>query len=217
MKKWVVPLVVIFLTLAVFFGQWFFPEPKLPYTVEIIGSDIWNVYYPNRHFLSQSLKAFELPFWAKDIGMGTPLFAEGQIGAFFVPNLVLYGLLPTWLAWNLSIVVSFFLLVLGSYLFFRKLGISNWASLFSAVSFGFGGYFVARIIHIAPLQTASLLPWVFLAGEYLWEKPTKWRFLMFSLVLSQQMFAGHMQWVFITLLGFFVFSAFHLFQRKRIS
>src|SRR3990170_6220182 len=191
MLKRLLPILFITLVVIAFFWRLFYPEPKLIYSVEIIGSDIWNVYYPVKHFLSQSLKGGQLPFWSKDLGIGLPVQAEGQVGTFYLPNLILYWLLPTWLAWNLSLVFTFFLLFLGSYLFFRKLGVSRVGSLFSGFAFSFGGYFVTRIIHIAPLETASLLPWVFLAGEYLWENPNSKRFLLFGLVLSQQIFAGH--------------------------
>ncbi|OGY18996.1 MAG: hypothetical protein A2786_00980 [Candidatus Chisholmbacteria bacterium RIFCSPHIGHO2_01_FULL_52_32] len=214
-KRKLVPVVVILVIVAAFFWRLFFPEPKVIYTVEIIGSDIWNVYYPIRHFLGESLKRGEIPFWAKGMGTGFPVQANGQVGTFFLPNLALYSLLPAWLAWNLTFVLAFFLGFLGSYLFFRKVGLSTVASLFSGFSFSFGGYFVARIIHMAPLQTALLLPWVFLAGEYLWEKPTRWRFIVFSFVLWQQIAAGHLQWVVVTLVGFVLFFWIHLFERRK--
>lgn len=217
MKRSLLAILLMAAIVIIFWGRLFFPEPKLVYTVEIIGSDIWNVYYPIRHFLSESLKAGQLPFWSKDLGLGLPVMAEGQIGVFYLPNLVLYRLFPTWMAWNLSIILTFFLGFLGSYLFFKKLGISSWASLTAAFSFSFGGYFVARVIHMAPLQTASLLPWVFLSGEYLWEKPTKWRALLFAFVFSQQIFAGHMQWVILTLVGLVIFSSYHLFEKGRLG
>jgi len=212
MKRFL-PTVFIFVVVITFFWRMFYPEPKLIYSVEIIGSDIWNVYYPVKHFLSQSLKAGNLPFWSKDLGIGLPVQAEGQVGTFYLPNLILYWLFPTWLAWNFSLVFTFFLLFLGSYLFFQKLGVSRIGSLFSGFAFSFGGYFVTRIIHMAPLETASLLPWVFLAGEYLWERPDPKRLLLFAFVLSQQIFAGHLQWVIITLIGFVLFLTFHLFEK----
>src|SRR4030067_1440290 len=98
-RSW--PVLFIVLVVAAYFWRLFFPEPKLFYTVEIIGSDIWNVYYPLKDFLSQSLKGGQLPFWSKDLGMGLPVFAEGQVGVLFLPNLLLFSFLPTWLAWNL--------------------------------------------------------------------------------------------------------------------
>lgn len=204
-KNWLALLVIVVIV-VIFFARLFFPEPKLFYTTESLGSDLWSFFYPNKDFLAQSLKQGQLPFWSKDVGGGLPLFAEGQIAAFYFPNTFLFYLFPTWLAWNLSYVLAFLLAFLGSFLFFRKIGISSWASLFSSFSFSFGGYFISRVIHTSPLQTISLMPWLFLAGDYFWEKPSKWRALFLAMVLAQQIFTGGFQWVFISLFGFFIYS-----------
>jgi len=197
----IIPILLILMTVVLFFSRLFFPEPRIFYNVEVIGSDIWNVYYPLRDFLSDSIKKGEMPFWSKDIGMGFPVFGEGQVGVLFLPNLILYYLFETWMAWNLSFVLAFFLLFSGSYLFFRRLGISTSGSFFSGLVFSFGGYFVARVIHIAPLLTASLFPWILLTGDRLYKKPSFASLLLFSLVVSQQIFSGHLQWVMISWLG----------------
>lgn len=124
-----------------FFGRLFFPEPKLFYTPDYGGSDIWHLNYPLKDFLSRSLKSGELPFWSKDRGTGFALFAEGQIGALYIFNILFFGLLPTWLAWNITYAVHFFLAFFGSYLFLKKLGNSENSSLLLSFSFSFGGFF----------------------------------------------------------------------------
>src|SRR3990172_8206142 len=98
------PILFIILVVAAYFWRLFFPEPKLFYTVETLGSDLWSFYYPNKDFLSHSLKSGTLPFWSKDVGTGLPLFAGGQIGSLYLPNLVLYFLFPTCLSWNLNYI-----------------------------------------------------------------------------------------------------------------
>lgn len=209
------PILVILFIVFVFFARLFFPEPKLFYTSESLGTDLRANYYPSKDFLSKSFKKGELPFWTKDVGTGFPLFDEGQIGTFYIPNL-LYLIFPTWVAWNLNYVLCFLLAFLGSYLFFRKLKISEYASLFSAFSFSFGGYFISRVIHTSPLQTISLTPWLFLVGERLWQKATKLNVLLFAFVLSQQIFAGGLQWVFISLIGVVIYLLAQ-FREKRGS
>ena len=202
--KHIWPLFFIVLIVSVYFWSLFFPEPKLFFTSESLGTDLRANYYPGKYFLASSLRKGELPFWSKDIGTGFPLLAEGQIGTFYVFNL-LYLLLPTWLAWNLNYVLAFLLALLGSFLFFRKLGLTDRASLFSAFSFAFSGSFISRIIHTSPLQAMSLMPWLFLTAKNFWEKPTKWHGATFALVLAEQIFTGGFQWVFISLLGVFLF------------
>ncbi len=196
---------LIFLVL-IFFNKFFFPNPSLLYTVEPIGSDLLSVNYPAKIFMSQSIKSGVLPLWSENMG-NFPIFSEGQIGTFYLPNLILYFLLPTPLALDINYLLVFILLTTGTYCFSRSLGISRKSSVFASISFSFGGYFIARMVHTAPLQTMSLLPWVFLFADRLWEKRKVKDLLLFIFVFSQQILAGHPQWVFITLLGYGIYKA----------
>ena len=174
----------ILVIVLLFLGRLFFHEPKLFYTPDYGRSDLWNFHYPVKDFLAGSLQQWEFPFWSKDMGTGFPVFAEGQIGTLNIMNLFLFSFFPTWIAWNFSYVLIFLLSFLGSYLFFKKIGISSKASLFSAFTFSFGGYFISRIIHFSYIQAASLLPWLFLLAEHFWKRPSGKHALLFGIVLS---------------------------------
>ena len=204
---------VILVIVLLFFGRLFFPEPKLFYTPDYGRSDLWNFHYPVKDFLAGSLQQWEFPFWSKDMGTGFPVFAEGQIGTLNIMNLFLFSFFPTWIAWNFSYVLIFLLSFLGSYLFFKKIGISSKASLFSAFTFSFGGYFISRIIHFSYIQAASLLPWLFLLAEHFWKRPSGKHALLFGIVLSQQIFTGGFQWVFISLLGVSLYLVVRIRER----
>ena len=58
--------------------------------------------YPCRHFFAEEWKQGRYPLWCPDILGGFPLFAEGQAGAAYPINLLLYPLLETWVALNFS-------------------------------------------------------------------------------------------------------------------
>lgn len=206
-KRHAIATLIILIITLLFFSNLFFPEPKIFYTPEFGKGDIWYFNYPFKDLLSESLKSGELPFWSKYIGTGFPVFAEGQIGALYLPNLILFGLLPTWLAWNLSYVFIFSTTFLGTYLFLYKKGVSWISSLFSAFVFSFGGYFITHIIHLNYIQSASWLPWIFLTGEQLWKKPSGKHASLLAIVLSLQIFAGSLQYAFISLLGFYIYIA----------
>lgn len=209
MKRFWPYLVIVIITMA-FWGRLFWPEPKLFYTVESLGSDIWSTYYPMKDLLARSLKSGQLPFWTKDIGTGFPALAEGQIGTFFLPNLILFYLFPTWLAWNLTYFLGFLFMFVGMYVLGRKWGLSKLAALFSGFSFTYGGYVIARVIHTSPFQVLVLLPWLFWAGELLWEKPDMKRVGLLAFVLSQMLFTGAVQWVFISMVGFGILAVFRI-------
>jgi hypothetical protein len=202
---------VILVICLVFFSKLFYPKPSLFYTLDFGQSDIWNFNYPIKDFLADSLKKGELPFWSKDVGTGFPFFAEGQIGALNLSNLILFYFLPAWLAFNISYIVIFFTSSLGCFFFLKKHSISNCSSLFGSIVFSFSSFFVLHISHFNLIQAASFLPWLFLCLENLMENSNKKNFLLFAFFLSQLIFSGHPQITFIIMLGlglYFIFLVF---------
>lgn len=216
-KKGYFVVLLILILCFLFFSRLFYPKPSLFYTPDFGQSDIWNFNYPIKNFLAQSLKSGQLPFWSKDVGTGFPFLAEGQIGTFNIFNLILFYIFPAWLAWNLSYLIIFFAAFLGTYLFLRKNKLSNFASFFAGFIFSFSGFFVCHISHFNLIQTASFLPWLFLTIQSLLEKPKKTNFLFFALVLSQQIFSGHPQITFISLVGVSFFFMAWLTSDRRLK
>src|SRR4030043_244974 len=147
MPKHLFPVSIVILVFFIFFSRLFYPEPHLFFTPDFGRSDIWNFNYPLKDFLSESLKNGELPFWNKNIGTGFPVFAEGQVGALYLPNLILFGLLPTWLAWNINYLLMFIINGVGSYFFFLKQKCTKSSSLLAGLSFSLGSFFVVHIQH----------------------------------------------------------------------
>lgn len=198
------PLILLSLFIVGFFLPiLFFPTPKLFATPDYGRSDIWNFNMPLKFFLSESLKRRELPLWNKDIGTGFPVLAEGQIGTFFLPNLILFGFLPFFLAWNLGYLLAFFTASFGTYLYGRKIGLSETAALLAALVFSFSAVFIVQVSHYNLIQANSLFPWLLLFTEYLAER--KWYgFVGFVVLLSQQIFAGFPQSVLISLTAIIV-------------
>ncbi len=64
------------------------------------------------------------------------------------------------------------------------------------------------------LQAASLLPWLFFFALNFYQQKKVTYLLIFSLILSQQIFTGHFQTVFISLITIFLFFVFKSFDRK---
>ena len=124
---------LILITLAFFWraasGHWtFFHE------------DITCLFYPMKSYYAECLRAGRLPLWNPYIGGGYPQFAEGQIGALYPLNLLLFGLLPLTLAYNYNVILHYALAGLFFYAFLRrrKLGIGAafiGAAITSPISF----------------------------------------------------------------------------------
>jgi hypothetical protein len=134
-------------------------------TNDIATSDMANLHHPMRHFLGRELRAGRLPLWLPEIYMGYPIQAEGMVGAFYPPNLLLFGLLPTVAALNLSVLWPFFVAAFATYALARKLGAAIWPSLVAAVAYALGGFYIAHVKHVPMVHTACWIPLVWLLIE----------------------------------------------------
>jgi len=194
---------LIILLPFLFFYRLFYPNLNLLFTPDLNRSDIFDIQYALKDFLSQSLKQHQLPLWSNLIATGFPILAEGQIGTFYLPNLILFYFLPTPWAFNLSIILTFILAQLGMYFFAKEFKLNKFISFYLAFVFAFSGFFLSHLRHLNMIQATSLFPWLFwLFFKFKNSRKVKY-LLIFSFVLSQQIFTGHFQIVFFTLLAIF--------------
>jgi hypothetical protein len=209
------PLLIFTLLVIFFFAPLFYPQPKILSTPDFGHSDVWHFNYPLKDFLGQSLKKHQVPLWNKDIGMGQPLLAEGQIGTFFIPNLLLFYLLPTHIAFNLGLFLIVFLAGSGTYLYCRAIKLAKLVSLFGAIVFGFNGLLIVQFNHFNLAQSASLLPFLFFFSHLIIIKKRPVYILPLALVLNQQIFTGFPQITFISLVGIFLYFLFFSLSKAK--
>ncbi|OGG01845.1 hypothetical protein A2Z33_01170 [Candidatus Gottesmanbacteria bacterium RBG_16_52_11] len=196
----------------------FLPELSIYATHEVGINDIWHFNYPMKDLLSKSLHSYSLPVWTDLIGGGFPVLAEGQVGTFNLLNLTLFGLLPTPWAYNIAYIALFSISGMGMFLFCRRKRISYTASLIASISFMFSGFFVSHISHFVLLQSAVFFPILVYSADILLEGKKYAGFIMFSLFLSQQIFSGFPQMVFISLLFIMFYGIFRsLAERIPVS
>ncbi len=215
LKKFIIPLVFLAMSFAFFF-KLFYPKISLFYTPDFNRSDVFDIGFSLKYFLSQSLKNHQLPLWTNLIATGFPVLAEGQIGTFFLPNLLLFYFLDPVVAFNLSYVLAFFLVQWGMFLLLKQLKLSFWSAFFGAIVFSFSGFFVSHVRHLNIIQAASLTPWLFLLVLKFCQTKNLKSLLFFSLILSQQIFTGHFQTVFISLLALAIYFTPKLFHKKKL-
>ena len=104
---------ILLLGSLLFYGPGIATGSELFFTHDGFASDLWHLHYPMKHFLADELRAGRLPLWCPYVSTGFPLHAEGQVGALYPPNLLLYALLPLPLAFNWSILLHVLLGVLS--------------------------------------------------------------------------------------------------------
>ncbi len=187
----------------------FFWQAALRQAVFFFG-DILLFFYPTHLAYANALREGRLPLWEPRMLAGFPLFAEGQIGALYPTHPFLYGLLPMDVATNYDILINLAWVAVGMYLFLRALKLRPASAFLGALSFGFGGFFVARLQHMSVLATASWLPWLF----WCWEKheqetnrPARWRWWALLAIFSGiQLLGGHPQFAFMSVLLLSLYS-----------
>ena len=164
--------------------------------------DLLLFFFPTHLAYANALHEFRLPLWDPQLLNGFPLFAEGQIGAFYPTHPLLYGLLPIDVATNYDILIQLAWVAVGTYLFARALKLEPPSAALAAFAFGAGGFFVPRLQHMSVLATAAWLPWL-LWG---WEKYSaalgrkarlRW-FALLALFSGIQLTGGHPQFALLS-------------------
>lgn len=126
--------------------------------------DLEYYFYPLRGWLRHFWREQHLVGWNPWTGAGIPLLADLQLAPFYPLSLLFY-LLPTGLAFNISFLLHF---VLGSglsYGFFRSLGRSAPAATLGTLIFVWSGFFWAHLHHVTFLAAGVWLPGMLWAWE----------------------------------------------------
>ncbi len=183
----------------------------LPYLLLIalaVGLALWDVFllnkaflsgdhliqhYPWTKFLQDSIRGWRLPWWTSQIQCGFPLLAEGQIGAFYLPNLFFLFFLPLKWAYNYEILFHF---ILGGFLFYlyaRHLGLSIFSSFFSTLIFLFGSTRAGYFYNLTSQRVCVWFPLTLLLVDRLIQKKSLRAASLLGLVFAMQVFAGYLQ------------------------
>jgi hypothetical protein len=112
------------------------------------------------------------------IGGGYPAYANGGMGVWYLPNLLIYFFAPPSISTTLTLCVSLLLLAFGMYTWMRNLRCSRIASVFGALSVSLSGYVIVQFTHVTIVQSLSLFPWIAVGCHWISTKPS-WRAMVF--------------------------------------
>jgi len=155
-KFW--PILAIIAITIVFHANLFFPEPSIYITPDFARSDALHSNLTSKLLLSQNLKSFQIPLWSNQIGQGFPVLAEGIGGTFYIPNLIIFGLLPLNWAIPIMYITTFLIASLGMYILLRSLRLGAYAQLVGSLSFSFCASMILHVQHYNFIQASSLIP-----------------------------------------------------------
>lgn len=122
-------------------------------------------YYPVLAAIHGRLREFELPLWTPHILGGYPLFADGEVGAFYPP--VFFGALLLGPAELFAALVATHLVLAGltMYAFGRTLDLGRLGAVASACAYMLSGFTVAQVHHWNILAGLAWTPLVFALAE----------------------------------------------------
>jgi len=178
-------------------------EQNIPPHFLTFGVDAPVYEEPTHHFIKQNLWQGILPLWNPHQALGYPLVAMIQSGMFFPLNYLLY-IFPDLYGWDILILVRFFLAGLFTYLFMRSLRYSPASALTAGIAFMLSGPLL--LIQNGTANVDILIPLLFLALEYLVQRPGARGSVFVAAVVALMIIAGAPEHVFFNnLCGFFYF------------
>lgn len=158
------------------------------------GEVLWNLDLPKIDvplavFFHEALEQGRLPLWEDRLGLGFPLYAEGQVGAFYPPNWLIFRLEPL-TALDVSRVVHLIVAGVGSGLLALRISGSRTGSVVAVAVVVLGGAIVSKLQWTNLVAAYAWLPWVLLplAGR---SAPTRLELLAAGSIWGAQALTGH--------------------------
>jgi hypothetical protein len=130
------------------------------------GPWLWNpdmpkIDYPWASLFHEALASGRLPLWGDRLGLGFPLYAEGQIGAFYPPNWLIFQL-PPLVALDVTRVLHLTLAGVGTGLIALRLTGSRLGAVVAAATAVMCGGIVTKLEWTNAVVAYGWLPWVLL-------------------------------------------------------
>src|SRR5438093_3047681 len=158
------------------------------------GRWLWNLDlpkfdYPLAVLFHNALVAGRLPLWDDRLGLGFPLYAEGQIGAFYPPNWLIFLLEPL-AALDLARTLHLAAAGLGAGLLALRVSGSRPGAFVAAVVATLGGAIVTKLEWTNVVEAYAWLPWVLLPLSRT-PAPTRRGLVAAGALWGVQALAGH--------------------------
>ncbi|HEY0581042.1 MAG TPA: YfhO family protein [Chloroflexota bacterium] len=175
-------------------------------------------YFPLAQWVAQQLQAETLPLWLPGIFTGYPIFADGELGLAYLPQLLLLNLLPTPQAMVWLRVVHAFLAGLFTFVYLRTLRLDPLPATGGALVFTFGSFLTAQLHHENVIRSAVWLPAVLTCAERSLFRAPRSAFVWASLgalAFAQAALGLHVQPVLMIVLALGLYSLFRAFVPTR--
>lgn len=159
------------------------------------GPWLWNfdmplANYPFAVYFHEALTNGGLPLWQDRIGMGFPLYAEGQIGAFYPPNWLIFQL-PPLIALDVARIVHLIMAGVGAGLITLRLTGSRTGAIATALVAVLCGGIVSKLEWTQVVTVYGWMPWVVLPVVWRRPAPTRGLVALSGVLWGVQALGGH--------------------------
>lgn len=187
-----------------------------------MADDLGAFHLPLRDFYARQLAAGEPFDWMPSLYCGFYVTGEGQLGAYHPVHQLLYRLLPLGAAFDWELLLHYPCLLIGTYLWLRRLVRRPDAALFGALTFTFSSFCLLHFVHPNALAIVAHLPWLLWAIDIALRPSTQREHgstrREFGLALAgiavltgSQLLLGYPQFVWLSLLAETAYAACLLF------
>jgi hypothetical protein len=187
-----------------------------------LADDLGEFHLPLRAFYAQQLAHSEPFDWCPDLYCGFYLTGEGQIGGYHPLHWLLYRALPLSLAFDLECWLSYPLMLIGLYAFFRRWRLSGESALFGALVFTFGGFNLLHFVHPNAIAVIAHLPWLLCAIDIALRSQNAkyrcWAWAAVAALTGSQLLLGYPQYAIYSAFiefGYVLFVAWNMPTRCR--
>lgn len=167
-------------------------------------------------FIRQNIAEGEIPLWNPHQFAGIPFMAAGQQSTLY-PLSLLYYILPLPAAYGWYTVANLWLAGVFMYLLGRSLGVSRAGSALAGVVYQLSGFMLASVVFQMIIGAAVWLPLLLLMIEYIVRGRPFWGrmsavpwLLVGALALACNIFAGHVELTYYTLIIMAYYAAARL-------
>lgn len=181
-KFW--PFIALTIVIFAFHSRLFIPEPSIYVNPDYGRTDVIHISLAQKYVLSSHLKNLNLPLWVYDNGQGYPFNIE-MIDMFYLPNFIIFGVLPFKIAVPISYLFMFLTAAYSMYFLLKSLQLSKQAAVFGAITFAFSSAIILRVQHPSIANAIAIFP---LALKFFLDLQVKFSFrslFFFSLFSSQ--------------------------------
>jgi hypothetical protein len=173
-------------------------SPVLFGFLEPVGGDPDQLYRPIKAELARAYRGGHLPFWSDRFGLGVPLLAESHAAAFYPLNWPAYRLLPAPAASRVLMWLHYVALAGTTYLYARRLKLSDWGSALAGVAFSLCGFQAAHACHEPLYQVLVYLPLALVLADLYAESGRLLWLALLALAWGVQLTLGHFHVQFMT-------------------